>query len=364
MTIQNIDSSVSRGATLASIGNLPLFYDEFETCDPNFVREFIRMFTNGKDKRRMGRDGTMRDSGLSWQTCLFTASNASLVDSIGSTGNDVLSSRIWEMSTDVPDHLKSMFQGDRLKDDLRAHSGHAGDVFLSKLVQPGNIAAARHELERWYSQIEKAGAFTTEHRFWMRLAATVAVAAEIVTSGEKILSFDAARVVKWLVDQMVARIGVSTKDWAFEALGQFINASQTNQIVVEGPFLRGQTAGYVFVKPTRELHIRRERDGGKVYIDRQALRGWCVKRGINMRELTNDLFDAGVCLNQSKNVTLGAGTDYSSSQVRCIEVDGLHEKVSGLFRGESADVLPFKRPVDPNNDDRYGGVSDEYDGPL
>jgi hypothetical protein len=352
LSIQNIDSSISKGATLASIGNIPLFYDEFETCDPSFVREFVRMFTNGKDKRRMGRDGVMKDTGLSWQTCLFTASNASLIDSIASTGNDVLSSRIWEMSTDVPDHLKSMFQGDRLKDTLRTHSGHAGDAFLSKLVQPGNVAAARHELEKWHSRIEQSGPFTTEHRFWIRLAATVAVAAEIITSGEKILSFDAERIVKWLVDQMAERVKPKSEDeWALDILGQFVNQHSQNQIVVDGPFIPGQTAAYIWVKPTRELYIRKERDGGKVYIDREALQNWCVKRGINTREFIENLINNGVCVDQWRKVTLGAGTDYTSMRVRTLQIDGQHPKVSGLFHTESADVVPFRRREHPNSDE-------------
>jgi hypothetical protein len=90
-----------------------------------------------------------------------------------------------------------------------------------------------------------------------------------------------------------------------------------------------------------------------------ALRDWCVKRGVNLREFIAELSEAGVCLNQWKYVTLGAGTDYTSARVRCLEIDGNHEKVSGLFGDESADVLPFRRRVDPNNDDSLGGVSDD-----
>jgi hypothetical protein len=131
------------------------------------------------------------------------------------------------------------------------------------------------------------------------------------------------------------------------------------QIVVDGPFFPGEVGGTVHVKPTKELLIRRERQGGKMYISKDALKSWCVKKGVNMREMINLLAAEDVLLSKAKTITLGAGTDYATTRVTCIEIEGYHSKLGNMFRPESkADVLPFAPRRDPNNDDSLGGVKD------
>jgi Domain of unknown function (DUF927) len=361
LSLENIDSDISKGATLASIGNIPLFFDQYDTRDPQLVHEFIQIFTNGRDKRRMNRDGEIKDAGMQWQTTLISAANASLVDSIRTTGNDALATRIFEISTEIPEALRREFQGDALKDTLRNHSGHAGAKFLSTIVHPANLAKARHDLDKYSKELWSTTGLPQQYRFWIRLAASIAVAGEIV-KGVGLLEFSPSRIMEWLVAQM--RTAASTSfdgeddNWPLRSIGQFLNAhSAHSHVAVDGPFVPGQTGQHVFVKPTREIAMRSERSNGRIYISKDALRAWAVKQGVNMRDLIVGLLDKGVCLSTSRNLTLGAGTDYAGARVTCIELDG--RMIAGGMIEQPQNVLPLRRPVDPNADNSLGGMGEE-----
>jgi hypothetical protein len=220
-----------------------------------------------------------------------------------------------------------------------------------------NLATARHDLQRWHERLDTSGIFRSRNRFWVRLAATVAVAAEIVSSGDKILSFDAERVTTWLIDEMKERLEIAVEmsdAWHIDALARFLEDNSQNQLGVSGPFVPGQTGADIFLKPTRELRVRTERSTARMYISRPALRDWCVKHGMNLRDMIKAMIAEWFCLNQSKNLTLGAGTDYAGARVRCLEINTLHARMSGLAVGGGGDVVPFARP---ERRDRY---DDEY----
>jgi Domain of unknown function (DUF927) len=359
--LENIDSDISKGATLASIGNIPLFFDQFDTRDPAVVHEFIQIFTNGRDKRRMSRDGEIKDAGMQWQTTLISAANASLVDSIRTTGNDALANRILEISTEIPEALRQEFRGDALKDMLRNHSGHAGARFLAAIVQPENLNKAKHDLEAIIPKLWAETKLPQEFRFWIRLAASIGIAAEIV-KGIGLLQFRPARIMEWLVAQMKEAAEASFDEesadqWAPRALGLFLNTFGAHgHIAVDGPFVPGQVGGFVHIKPTREIVMRSERSNGRIYISKDALRTWAVKNGLDLRTMVDALVTNGVCLNTARFLTLGAGTDYAGGRVRCIELDG--RRIAGGMIENTQNVLPLRRS-DPNTDNSLGGMDEE-----
>ena len=52
------DTSVAKGLKLAVFGNIACTYDELYNRDPEVIRRFVLMFTNGRDKDRGTADGT------------------------------------------------------------------------------------------------------------------------------------------------------------------------------------------------------------------------------------------------------------------------------------------------------------------
>jgi hypothetical protein len=311
----------------------------------------------------MARDGEIKDAGMQWQTTMITASNASLQDSIRSTGNDALATRIFEIATEIPAALRAEFAGDTLKDTLRNHSGHAGARFLAAIVQPENLAKARHGLEKYSKDMWQATGLPQQYRFWVRLAASIAVASEIV-KGIGLLEFSPQRILEWLVKEMKAGAEYSFDEddgtWILAEISRFVlEKSAGSTVGVEGPFFPGQTGATVLVKPTREIMMRTERSNGRIYIAKSALRDWAVKQGVNMRDLIQGLVKIGVCLNVAKSLTLGAGTDFATGQVKCLELDGRHPAFSGVMVDQKQNVLPL-RSHDPNADNSLGGMEETY----
>ena len=45
------DTTVAKGLKLAVFGNIACTYDELYNRDPEVIRRFVLMFTNGRDKR-------------------------------------------------------------------------------------------------------------------------------------------------------------------------------------------------------------------------------------------------------------------------------------------------------------------------
>jgi Domain of unknown function (DUF927) len=331
--LTNSDSKISKFLTLGALGNLPIVYDEIETKDPKIIRDFVENFTNGRDKMRATRTGSIAHTASTWQTVLISASNASLIDAM-STGNDIpaLGRRILELPLIIPEALKHAI-GDRLQQELTNNRGWAGDAYLTWLIQPANLAWTKAALEQWTAQVWQETKLGPDYRFWVRLTGAVAVAGTIVNQ-LGLMEFSPNRIIEWLIGILKEKSTVAVKaandDWPLHALGDFLNAHSQNTLVMPGPHVFGTKNVMPHLKHTRELMIRYEIQGKKWLIAVSPLRDWLVRKEISFNEMARLLEELGVCTNKARYATLAAGTDFPSSRVLCIEINAAHEKLQGI----------------------------------
>ena len=68
---KGIDTVNARPINLALMGNLPVMYDEFGDKDPEKVKLFLRMITEGEDKQRATQTGGLAAANSRWsgRTC-------------------------------------------------------------------------------------------------------------------------------------------------------------------------------------------------------------------------------------------------------------------------------------------------------
>jgi hypothetical protein len=324
---------VSKAITLGVLGNLPVVYDELGDRDPMVIRELITMFTNGRDKMRGTADGSIQHTQAAWQTLMVSGSNISLHDILANTsGSDALAYRVLEFHCQLPDNVVAS-KGDRLRKDMEANAGWAGDEYINYLMQPGVMAWVQEKLAQQTAALWDKHSNKPEHRFWMRTLGAVSVAGALVNQ-LGILEFDTNRVVEWALSHIGSSSLQSTGDTRARSIalfGEFLAAMTDSVLVTRSAFRQGSRAKEMpLTVPRRGPYMRYELDQHKLYVAERILKAWLLEREIGSRELIGDLERVGLVVNR-RAITLTAGTDIVGAQMPCIEVDGNHLAISGTL---------------------------------
>lgn len=328
-----IDTKVSKAITLGALCNLPCIYDEFDNKDPEVVREFITMFTSGRDKMRGNSDATITHTSSAWRMMLLTASNASIAETIMSLGrSDAPAMRILELPVESSGTMKPS-ELVALSKQLYANAGHAGEAFIQYLVQPGVIEWVRERLNLLLDEIFAECHFSKEHRFWARALAAIGCAAIIVEQLE-LISFSTDRIMKWALDHFRQNAPiVATKPIPMlELLANYLNDSLGQTLTMPGP-AQGRTLFTVVGNvPRSEVNVRIELKGSTCYVAEQPLRKWLESHGGGYQELIRDLKHSRMLIADKYPKTLTAGTEIQGGQVRCVVFDIGSPKFSGVLR--------------------------------
>lgn len=340
------DTSVAKGLKLAVFGNIACTYDELYNRDPEVIRRFVLMFTNGRDKDRGTADGTLRHVRAEWQTILLLASNNSIVDILSSMdGTDAPAYRVLEFIMDTPATMDKR-RGDALKQQLDANSGYAADVYLRTLLQPDTLKFIKHALPGWTDQVWNKTGLDKEHRFWVRTIASV-IAAGTIVKHAGLLDFSVDRIAGWAIEQVKdkqrAHGELTGHRNPISMLVSFLDQHLLDTLVVPKAFKPGPSqTTHVLLEPRRNLLVRHELLESRIYVEEQTLKKWLVNKGINTEGFYKELKEKGV-LGQTRRITLGAGTPHSTGQTTAIEFIANHPSMSGHVAAVETIVTPLRR---------------------
>ena len=332
LSLTSTDTGNSKGVALATLCNLPAIHDEFEG-DPEVTKLFVKLYTEGRDKSRLDRDGQLKHTVGTWQTILFTASNASLADAIGGLdGSDALAYRILEFPVQSGGSF-STAEADKLRKQMELNAGHAGHIYMEYLSRPDVLAWVRERLPAVMEEIIAYGKFGKPHRFWVRTLACVAIAAQIVEYLE-LVAFSPDRIMKWALDYFAGKeapVMPGMASW----LSTFINQHTAETLSVPGAWKPTASKQFgAITAPARipnRLTIRREEDTNTYFIAFDVLRTWLIRHDISIHEFGAELEANGVSRGV-KSRTLGAGTTLGGGQVKVMEFDGNHPILTGAPR--------------------------------
>ncbi len=338
LSLTNIDTKVSKAITFGVLGNLPALHDELHSRDPEVLKEFIVVFTNGRDKMRGTVEGGIRHTAARWQTMLITGSNQSIVDLIQSTGVvDAPAYRVLELQIGIPPGRKAQ-QGDKLRQVLDRHCGIAGHHWLQYLTSPEIVNYVKTNLPVITDRLwTKTGlGDRPECRFWIRAAASITLAGHLVAN-MGLLEFSAERLQDWLLQEMLtgqpseAEVEEKkTRSPGLAALSDYLADHIANTLVVNGPWMPRKTL-VALHEPSQRLLIRYEIDGRKLFLREAIFREWLSKKGYGSRQTIKELDEAGVLKQTRRYVTLSGGTQFPGGQAPCIEIDGSHPAMSGML---------------------------------
>ena len=323
-----IDTANSMPEALALLCNLPVFHDEFKG-DPEIIDRKVREYTEGRSKQRLGRDGQLQTHVGNWSNILITASNQSLVDTVGGlNGSDAMAYRILEFPVLSAGQI-SHVEADRLRKLLEANAGWAGDIYLEYITRPDVLEWIKANLPVYQEEIVSYGKFGKAERFWTRTLACVAIAAQIMEHLE-LVAFSPDRVMKWAVDYF-KNLKKPNARAAQDFLALYLNQHAAETLVVASAFNPKKRFGVVSERMPNKLTIRREEDTETYYIDFDSIRRWLIRHEVSVFEFNRELEKIGISRG-FKQRTLGAGTNLGGGSIKVLDIDGGHQAFTGVIR--------------------------------
>lgn len=336
LELTTIDTKVSKGKSLGLLCNLPVLYDEFQNKDPAMVREFLIMYTSGRDKMRANNHGQLLTNAISWNNLLITAGNQSMTETIMATNeSNAPAARVLELPIESSGEMKQS-ELIRLAEVLSNNGGHAGDAFLRYLMLPGVIPWVKDNLLKSIDHVMAQCAFEKEHRFWARTLAATQIAAILVAKAG-LITFSPDRIMQWAMHHFSQRV-ISKEERARERsmlpiLAEYLAENLDATLIMPGAPNRAQRMAPIGETPRRRVAVRAEADTGTVIIAIKPLRGWLEKHaGGGFNDLLTEAYGAGVLKQHYCLRTLTAGTDMYGGQVPCIAVDIEHPAITGVMR--------------------------------
>lgn len=346
LQLANADTAVARGLTFGALGNLPVVFDELAARESDVVRDFVEMFTNGRDKMRGTQDGEIKHTLATWQTILITASNTSLVDAIVAEGGSTATTmRVIELPVTLPPDATR--KGDSLKEGLHRNWGFAGDAFMRHLLNPNILQWARGSVVHAQQQIISQHSFRPEHRFWARTIACAATAG-ILAQQLGLIQFPVGPILTWVLEHLrdradASKYDVAHEETAIDVLVNFINEHVSEMLVCADAWKHSQVQ-VPRVTPRNQLTVRYNIRPGQLFISERELRSYLVRREFPFQDFVHELTSQGIMTGERRSINLGAGTDLSSGPTRCIEVH-THHPALGNATAELERAMPNYTPT-------------------
>ena len=204
------------------------------------------------------------------------------------------------------------------------------------MLRPDIQQGAHKMMDDWTKILWAALACGSEQRFRIRALACAAVGLTLARDcGLVPQGLDIAAVLDWGMAQVRERMapasGKPTFEAATDALSRFLHVNVLNTLRVQHAF-RPHVQQLVTGQKPQKLVIRHESESKRIYASQKDFRGFVVGAGFAYATVIKELALARILINEKRMLTLGAGTEYASVQVSCVEFDGAHPIFSSLLQ--------------------------------
>ena len=332
------DTPVAKAISMGVLCNLPILYDEIMDQDPEAIRKQVDVFRDGRDRSRGTVDGAIRQVSASWTTVQISAGNGSLFDLLSNDGTDAPVFRVFEIEPKLPSGTDAAY-GNRIRKQLLDNAGHAGDIYLRYLTSPGVVDWVKARLDARIEDVwNRLGPVRDQRqRIRVHFLACLWVACDVVT-GIGLLEFDVGRIMGYAFQEMDRMVSGTSeqKDAMAQApdlIGRFLNEHVGEVLTVAEPFRHGKQCSVMGRPPMRRVIMRHELASSRLLIAVKPFGDWMIKHTrLPARDAVAALEKLGVLARRKHRATLGAGTDFASAPVDCIELDMAHPMMSGKLR--------------------------------
>ena len=307
--------------------DLPVVLDEVTMWEAKRSAKFAYDYSDGRPKVQGQASGGLRDnSDKEWSNIIILTGNRSIVNDMISTIPDCAPqvARVIEYQYDTK-HSETMnrAEGLALFDELWKNCGQAGDVYLRYIVPNIDVVVERCIKNR--DLLAEETAVDKDGRFWLLGTAVVWTAFEIATE-LGLCNFDAVALRRWVIEHIKSMKGAAAEANSdlLEMFSEMMAEMQRGLIVtdIEGDRRLGKPASFLsgFGVPNSTITGRVIYDKKRLYLSQAVVRDWCNKRGVNAREMENQLTAKG-WLKSVDRMALGKGTVISVPQMKCLNLD-------------------------------------------
>jgi hypothetical protein len=307
---------------LGVMNNLPNTIDEITNMRPQDFSDLAYGISHGRGKNRMtGAANELRINNTSWQNMSLASANAAFHEKLLmlKSAPDGESVRLLEYKIEPNDIIGMAYGKEMFDHQLNENYGHAGEVYLSWLVN--NLEEAKSNIKMIQAKIDKEVQFTSRERFWSAVCATI-ITGGLIAKSLGLHDYDMKAIYSWM-KSMLSEMRVDVKpptESPVTALGEFVNAHlATNTLVVNGEVdARSSLVSLPTMEPRGELLIRYEPDTKHLYVSAKHFKEFCVKQQINYKNTLNKLTDLEVYM-ETVNKRMSKGMKLSSPVVRTLK---------------------------------------------
>jgi hypothetical protein len=345
------DSPKNNVSRLATMGHLPVCFDELGNLAKERVSNLLLMITQGSDMGRNHNDGTMRKQDT-WNTSVVMSSNHPLLAKLSDmkADYDAEAMRMIELTVTMSAFFSDPERGKAFNKTLFQHYGKAGVVFIKNLVTLGEtrvreiIAAAEQDVKR-------AGfEFKAQERFWEN-AFVLATAAGNIAYDLGLIKFVPEQILRTTYSQ-INEVRVEMKEekqTVFDQLAHYVNENFDKLIVVvnvgttprlESAPRAGRIEGRITYYQQGEAIV-----GGELALSCTAIKSWLLKQYADFKEFKEALMAEGAISDDGTTVTLGSGTTFKTPPTRALRINLAHPKLRAMidrYAVAESNVVPME----------------------
>lgn len=285
---------------LGAMGNLPFMIDELSNVEGKELADMAYHVSQGVQKDRLAKDGSLRAQREPWQTLVLTSGNRSVISALAAEGaqREPEMRRVFEFNFDVVSDLGKT-EADRIFNELSKHYGVAGEVYVDFIVR--NREVVEKAVALMQENLNKRLGLRREERFW-GAALTAALTGLHFANKLGLVGFSPKSIMPWVertLDELRGLVKNSAGD-EFDLLNRLMADVTFDLWVTADVGNRGNKPAHVLREPKRgEVAGRLIVSHDLLLLRPEYIRKWCDKHRADSRLLRDLLLRHQCFVSQS-----------------------------------------------------------------
>jgi len=325
LVLQGNDTANSAWNRAEVYKNIPLYVDELSNYTAKEASDFAYAISAGQQRNRLSNKGANveRYRGEEWGLNCGTSGNGSLLETISSKRAMPKGEAGRVLEATVHQRLfgsDGAIIGNALNSDLAANYGHAGVVYIQKIIK--KYEATEKFVNSIRNKIIKEANLEAQHRHWSAQAATVYTGLSIAKR-LGLIDWDLDNLYDWIINKlMMSRHNLEEmKLDVHEVIAQFYAEHVRNILRVKSMGVLDEDMQNIVTPDGTPMYKwvgRHEYDVSKFYVRPAALREWCVSKGHHF-DSVKELIEKQLHGKETR-LRLGRGTKLDLPLQRVIEM--------------------------------------------